>query len=42
MKISIITDRDADALVGFDYDYGPKPKIWRVYERRNKKENRRG
>jgi hypothetical protein len=38
----IVNDRDADALVSFDYDYGPKPKIWRVYERRNKKENRRG
>jgi hypothetical protein len=28
-------DRDVDEQVGFDF--GPKPKVWRVYERNRKK-----
>jgi hypothetical protein len=27
-------------MVGLDF--GPKPKVWRVYHRKNKKENKKG
>ncbi|MCI18667.1 hypothetical protein A2U01_0039822 [Trifolium medium] len=32
-------DRDADDQLGLEY--GPKPNIWRVYQRKRGKENRR-
>jgi hypothetical protein len=33
-------DRNADEMVGLDF--GPKPKVWRVYHRKNKKGNKKG
>jgi hypothetical protein len=40
MSINVYCDRNADEMVGLDF--GPKPKVWRVYHRKNKKENKKG